>query len=212
MTASNKFVAKNTYWDKHARRYDRVTKLLNRHFVNMADAVAATLDDHSRVLEIAAGTGLVTASIAQRVQHLVATDASPEMLAVLRARLERLGLNKVEVQPADATRLPFADASFSAVVMANVLHLLPQPERALAEARRVLVKDGLLVAPTFCHNQNLLARGVSRLLGASGFPIATRFSDNSLLNLIEQNGFAVVKRSNFAGLLPLALLAARPAD
>ena len=72
------------YWKRHARRYDHATLILNRRFGAMADRVAESIRGAPRVLEIAAGTGLVTARIAHAVEVLVATDRSPEMLAILR--------------------------------------------------------------------------------------------------------------------------------
>lgn len=86
------------YWRRHARRYDRVTLLLNRRFTAMADAVAESIRGSERVLEIAAGTGLVTGRVAPAVGALAATDSSAEMLAVLRMRMTAEGLTNVEVQ------------------------------------------------------------------------------------------------------------------
>ena len=51
-------------------------------------------------------------------------------------------------------RLPYADKSFDVVIVSNALHIVPQPEKALAEIRRVLKDDGVLIAPTFTHAEN----------------------------------------------------------
>ena len=196
------------YWRRHARRYDRATLILNRRFPTMADWVAESIRDSRRVLEIAAGTGLVTARVAPAVRTLVATDRSPEMLTVLRMRLDTEGLTNVEVQEADALDLEFSDGSFDAVVIANLLHLLPDPGRALDEARRVLGSGGLLVAPTFCHGETVVAQVVSRLLGLTGFPVVTRFAGDALHQLIGRHGFEVEEESLFHGLLPIRLVVA----
>lgn len=45
--------------------------------------------------------------------------------------------------------MPYADASFDAVIIVNALHLLPEPEFALREIARVLRPDGILIAPNF---------------------------------------------------------------
>ena len=50
--------------------------------------------------------------------------------------------------------LSYADRSFDAVIVSNALHIVPQPEKALAEIRRVLKDDGVLIAPTFTHAGN----------------------------------------------------------
>lgn len=75
-------------------------------------------------------------------------DLTPAMLARARRRLaghrarDRLDLSLVE---ADAMRLPFADACFDSVVMHLILAVVPQPERALAEAARVLRPGGRIL-------------------------------------------------------------------
>ena len=197
------------YWQRHARRYDRATVLLNRRFGALADRVAEALQGARRVLEVGAGTGLVTARIAHAVDALIATDRCPEMLAVLRARLAADGLANVEVEEADALVLAFPDGAFDAVVMANLLHLLPDPGRALDEARRVLGSGGLLAAPTFCHGETVVAQLVSRGLGLTGFPVVTRFAGGALRELVSRHGFAVEKEVLFPGLLPIRLVVGR---
>jgi phosphatidylethanolamine/phosphatidyl-N-methylethanolamine N-methyltransferase len=197
------------FWRRHARRYDRSVRLLNRRFGEVPAMVGDDLRGRARVLEIAAGTGLVTLELARAASTLVATDRSPEMLDVLRGRIHTAGLHNVEVKDADAVALPFPDRSFDGVVAANVLHLLPDPGRALAEIRRVLRPDGLICAPTFAHGETLLAHGVSRLLALAGFPVVSRFGANSLRLLIENNGFVVVKEALVRGILPVRYLVAR---
>ena len=49
-------------------------------------------------------------------------------------------------------RLPYAEVSFDVVIVSNALHIVPQPEKALAEIHRVLKDDGVLIAPTFTHS------------------------------------------------------------
>jgi len=195
------------YWDRHARRYDRATKFLNRRVFEMAQAVADSVGDADDVLEIAAGTGLVTEVVAPRVQRFVATDTSHQMLEQLRHRMS--GAANVEVRPVDALSLDFADHSFDAVIIANLLHLLDDPARALREARRVLRPGGKLVVPTFSHGHGVVANVVSRVLGLSGFPVVTRFRDQQLDTLVSESDFDVVDGRWFPGLLPIRFVAAR---
>ncbi|MFN8011279.1 MAG: methyltransferase domain-containing protein [Holophagaceae bacterium] len=196
------------YWARHARRYDRATLALNGNFERMARDAAARVEGLD-VLELAAGTGLVTRELARTAKRVVATDLSEGMLAVLRGRLDDLGAANVEVRPADATALDFAEGSFDAVVMANLLHLLPDPGAALREAHRVLRPGGLLLAPTFCHGESLRARLVSRLLGLSGFPIQRRFRSAELAAVIREAGFEADAGETLRGWLPLGLATGR---
>ncbi len=72
------------------------------------------------------------------------SDISPGMLGTLKANAKKLGL-KVKTKPADAERLPFADASFDLVFGHAVLHHIPDLERAFAEFARVLEPGGTIV-------------------------------------------------------------------
>lgn len=196
------------FWSRHARRYDRATLALNRNFAAIAREVAERVRG-LEVLELAAGTGLVTAELAKTAKRVVATDLSEDMLAILRGRLASLATTNVEVRPADATALPFLDASFDAVVMANLLHLLPDPAAALKEAHRVLQPGGLLLAPTFCHGETFAAQVVSRVLGLAGFPIRHRFQAAALTALLQEGGFDARLDGVQPGWLPLGLAEGR---
>lgn len=196
------------FWARHARRYDRATLALNRNFVAMARDVAERVRG-LEVLELAAGTGLVTAELVLTAKRIVATDLSEDMLAILRGRMTSLQAAIVEVRAANATALPFAEESFDAVVMANLLHLLPEPGLALKEARRVLKPGGLLLAPTFCHGENFAARCVSRCLALAGFPIQTRFQAADLPDLLGAGGFEATRAGLLPGWLPLGLAEGR---
>lgn len=192
------------FWARHARRYDRATLALNRNFWRMARE-AAVKTTGLEVLELAAGTGLVTRELARTARRVVATDLSQPMLAVLRGRLGAQGATNVEVRAADATALDFPEGSFDAVVMANLLHLLPGPGAALREAHRVLRPGGLLLAPTFCHGETFTARCVSEVLGLAGFPIQRRFRAGELLELVRNAGFEVAPGDVLPGWLPLGM-------
>ena len=97
------------------------------------------------VLELAAGTGVVTRELAARLPaavRIVATDLHPAMLAVAAAH----GVARaVDWRQADAMALPFEDASFDAVVCQFGAMFFPDKARAFAEARRVLRPGGVLL-------------------------------------------------------------------
>ena len=99
----------------------------------------------ARVLEVAAGTGVVTRHLARELpaaSQIVATDLNPPMLAQAAA----VGTARpVEWQPADAMKLPFDNGSFDAVVCQFGVMFFPDRPHALAEARRVLKPGGVLL-------------------------------------------------------------------
>jgi ubiquinone/menaquinone biosynthesis C-methylase UbiE len=98
----------------------------------------------ARVLEVGCGTGVLTRMVAKcpGVAQVLGVDAAPSLLD--RARELAAGLPGISFREADAHALPFAAQSFDAVVFDSVLCHLLDPQRALAEARRVLSARGCL--------------------------------------------------------------------
>lgn len=95
----------------------------------------------NRLLELAAGTGVVTRALAAALPRtdIVATDLNPAMIEEAR----NTGTKRpVEWKPADALQLPFADASFDAIVCQFGVMFFPDKAKAFAEARRVLKPGG----------------------------------------------------------------------
>ncbi|MGE5413890.1 MAG: class I SAM-dependent methyltransferase [Syntrophomonadaceae bacterium] len=141
-------------------------------FAPYADDLVGRLEPlrPSRVLEIAAGTGVVTRAMASRLPEsvaIVATDLNPPMLDHAAA----LGTARpVEWRPANAQSLPFGDAEFDAVVCQFGVMFFPDRPRAFAEARRVLRPGGAFLFSTWTAlPDNELAEAVQEAL-ASVFP------------------------------------------
>ncbi len=106
----------------------------------------AELPSRGDVLELGGGGGHAARALAERFPdwRLTVTDLDPEMVERARARLAPLA-GRVRVEPADATALPYADASFDLVLATFVWHHVGLWERATGEARRVLRPRGRLV-------------------------------------------------------------------
>ena len=120
------------FWDKVAWVYDVFANVINRKANKaLCAAVAELIRPTDEVLECACGTGLLTGVMAPRCRALTATDFSKEMLK--RAERKYGKYPNIKFEQADITRLGYPDASFDAVVAANVIHLLDAPYAALRE-------------------------------------------------------------------------------
>jgi demethylmenaquinone methyltransferase / 2-methoxy-6-polyprenyl-1,4-benzoquinol methylase len=108
-----------------------------------------------RVLDLAAGTGTSSISIAQAGAFVVPCDFSLGMLQVGRRRLPSLPFTA-----GDALRLPFADASFDAVTISFGLRNVADVDLALREMARVTRPGGRIVVCEFSHPTNRLFRSV----------------------------------------------------
>jgi ubiquinone/menaquinone biosynthesis C-methylase UbiE len=98
------------------------------------------LESRDRVLIVGAGTGLDLDLLPPNVE-VTAIDVTPAMLRHLERRAARTG-RLVATRIMDARQLAFPDSSFDAVVMHLILAVMPQPERGLKEAVRVLKPGG----------------------------------------------------------------------
>ncbi len=194
------------YWERHAKRYDRSTRLLAKPVPRMLELAVASTRGRDDVLEVAAGTGLLTTAIAPVVISMVATDYAPAMITELEARLHSEGIENVTCQQADIDALPFPDRTFDVVIAANVLHLVPDLVRSLASLRRVLRPDGHLIAPTYLHRETFGASLLSRLLALTGFPGSRRFDSATLRAAIEAAGFRVDVFERIPGPFPIGFV------
>jgi phosphatidylethanolamine/phosphatidyl-N-methylethanolamine N-methyltransferase len=201
--------ASRAYWDRHARHYDRSMLVLGRPLPRAIALVQEEVRGLGSVLEVAAGTGLFTLPIAAVAGRVVATDFSQPMVGVLRERLAARGVRNVECERRDLYTLGWPPESFDAVVCANVLHLVPDLDGALAALRAVLRPGGSLVAPTFAHGETALSRLLSRASRLVGFPVRRRLATASLAAAIERAGLEVTRTETIPGIFPIAFVAAR---
>ena len=115
-------------------------------------ASLARLRAGERVLDVACGTGAVAREAARRVGPTGAVtglDPTPGMLATARAAAGDL---RIEWREGRADALPFADGAFDVVLCQQGLQFFPDRPAALAEMRRVLVKDGRVAVAVFCSS------------------------------------------------------------
>ena len=210
MTAAEQTSDKErSYWEQHARNYDRSLRVLAKPMPRMLELTAKAVAGAGRVLEVAAGTGLVTMVLGQSAREVVATDYAEAMVGILRKRVAAAGLSNVRCERADLYALPYEAATFDAVVAANVLHLVPDLDGALAGLTRVLRPGGLLLVPTFCHDETLVSRVVSRLLAITGFPGHRRFTTKSLVEELTGRGMSVESHETIPGMIPIGFARGR---
>jgi len=147
------------------------------------------------LLDAGTGTGRMLELLGPTLERGVGVDASPEMLAIARDRLERAGLKHCQVRLADVYRLPFPAASevqgFDAVLFHQVLHYLDEPQAAVIEAARVLKPGGRLFIVDFAPHELEFCRSelAHRRLG---------FSDGEVRNWFAAAGLAAAHMESVA--------------
>ena len=191
---------RKTFWDKNAGRYDRFMRKDRAAYDEMYELIRPVVR-HKTVLELATGTGSIAKHIVNAAAHIEATDTSLEMIAEAK-RDNRSAKLHFSVQ--DMFRLPYAEESFDVVIVSNALHIVPQPEKALQEIKRVLKDDGVLIAPTFTHAGNSFSGKVKAFfMKLAGFPLHSRWTSEEYLRFLRQNGWAVRKSAVLKASFPL---------
>ena len=188
------------FWDKNAGRYDRFMRKDAAAYERLYELLCPVVR-HKTVLELATGTGLIAKNIVNAAAHIEATDASPEM--IIEAKRDNQSA-KLHFSVQDMFHLPYADKSFDVAIVSNALHIVPQPEKALVEIRRVLKDDGVLIAPTFTHAENSFSGKVRAFfMKLAGFPLHSKWTSEEYLRFLRQNGWAVRKSVVLKASFPL---------
>ena len=188
------------FWDRNAGRYDRFMRKDRAAYDEMYELIRPIVR-HKTVLELATGTGLIAKHIVNAAAHIEATDASAEMIA--EAKRDNRSV-KLYFSVQDMFCLPYANQSFNVVIVSNALHIVPQPEKALQEIKRVLKDDGVLIAPTFTHAGNSFSGKVRAFfMKLVGFPLHSKWTSEEYLRFLQQNGWTVRKSAVLKASFPL---------
>ena len=195
------------FWQRIAKLYAPFMKGSDRLYAAICDRIRAGLKRDMNILELACGRGQLSLRLSTHVQLWEATDFSENMI---REAKKKSCSGRLHFSVQDATNLPYADSSFDAVVIANALHIMPNPERALSEIRRVLKPGGLLYAPTFVHGKGAGFRLRTRLLSLAGFRVYSPWTAGEFADYISGRGFEVTKTELLGkSLAPLCYLEAK---
>ena len=194
------------FWDRWSRFYDCAQWSNRRANAAAAARTAELVPAGARVLDCAAGTGLFSLAAAERAASVLCTDLSEAMLEQAKRKARRRGLSNLRFARRDVTALPDPDGGFDAVIAANVLHLLPEPERAVRELWRVTAPGGRLILPTYLQGKTGTAYGTMiRIYQGVGFHYEHAFTPETYRMLLERLNLGRVTVEVIPGRLPVGL-------
>lgn len=101
----------------------------------------------------------------------------------------------LHLEKADITQLPYATSFFDKVIAGNVLHLLPNPKKAMEEINRVCRPGGEIIIPTYVkpENKNLLTRSWMNLLKVVGVKFKNSFTFSTYQAFFRTLGYSEVR-------------------
>ncbi len=188
---SARAAAAQNYFRRHAAQWDRIRKL---HVADAAveAAIRSALADKPirSLLDLGTGTGRMLELFAPDIERGLGLDLSLDMLALARARLDRLGLKHCSVRHGDIYDLALPRDSFDVVIVHQVLHYLDDSAHAIREAARVLRPGGRLLVVDFApHDLEFLREEhAHRRLG---------FAAETVTQWLEAAGLDVLRQQTF---------------
>ena len=176
------------FWDKVSGVYDLFENIYNKSvYQSTGESVAKYIKNTDRVLECACGTGAISIFIAPVCKELIVSDYSVGMLKQSKKKLKNY--DNIDYRRVDITDIEAEDNSFDVVVAGNVIHLLPDPQRAMNELTRVCKDGGRLVIPTYINGDEGTNKLAVKFLEKLGASFKCQFDAESYEKFFEDMGY-----------------------
>jgi ubiquinone/menaquinone biosynthesis C-methylase UbiE/DNA-binding transcriptional ArsR family regulator len=181
------------YFADKAEHWDSI-RALHIGDAEVEAAIAAMLQTRplGRFVDIGTGTGRMLELFADEAISAIGIDRSPDMLRVARGKLSAAGRTDCELRQGDVMALSLPDGCAETVLIHQVLHYIPAPENALAEAARILAPGGRLLVIDFAphDHEELRTQDAHARLG---------FSDTQMKSWLEALGLSMTKTIHLEG-------------
>lgn len=194
---------KKKHWDLYAPIYNLFMKKDEKAYQRMYALIRQSTTG-KEVLELATGTGLIANHIADSVKYITATDYSEKMIAEAKKSQQH---KNICFEIANACALQYEKALFDVVIISNALHIIPHPEKVIAEIQRVLKPGGMLIAPTFVHGKmNAPAKMLSKMMSLVGFRTENKWTVDTYAAFLRNNGCKIKRQIMLDASFPLAYM------
>jgi ubiquinone/menaquinone biosynthesis C-methylase UbiE len=196
------------YWDKKALTYDNHLTESQAAYTKIVKFLKEDLTNNMFILDIGTGTGEIPLQIYKNVNKIDAIDFSNEMINIAKSKAANLNNTKINFYVGDINELPYEKKMLDAVIMSNLLHIIDEPCKLLSNVKNILKNNGIIIAPTYLHNQNIFTQIISLLLRKKGHPIKTKFNSKTIISLFKDNDFKILKNIYIKNIMPIAYVVA----
>lgn len=182
------------FWDRIAVRYARRPIADEAAYQMKLRVTRDHLTPDMEILELGCGTGSTAIAHAPHVKHIRATDISPKMIEIARAKAAESGVANVAFECVAVEDIAASDESFDAILGLNLLHLLEDRDAAIAKIAALLKQDGVFVTNTACLADGMkwfkLVAPIGRFFGV--IPLVRIFAKTDLEASLTRGGFTIV--------------------
>ncbi|MFD0978800.1 class I SAM-dependent methyltransferase [Tropicimonas aquimaris] len=187
---------RSRFWDLIARRYARMPVRDEESYREKLAITRSYLQPDWDVLEIGCGTGTTALGHAPHVRRFRAVDSSPKMIEICREKAAAAPTENIAFDCADFDEIDQPVGSLDAVLAMSILHLLEDPDAALARIHAMLRPGGMFFSSTTCiaDIDNAIARYLLPAAAALRLvPRMTQLGRAELHRRIEAAGFEVLR-------------------
>lgn len=189
----------DTFWDSAADKYARRPIGNEAAYAQTLDRTRAYLSTDQHVLEIGCGTGTTALKLCPGVGHLTGTDISGRMIEIAQEKAQNQAVNNVTFAKQTIDDIATGSDRYDVVLGFNILHLLDQPEDAIAALHKVIKPGGMFITKTPClgerHGYLKPLIWVMQKLGKA--PHVHFLNYARLENMIRTAGFEVIETGTY---------------
>ena len=190
-----------SFWDVVAPVYDAF-EVLNKAYRRMIDKVLELTPHEANVLELACGTGNISLAIAGKVNTILCTDISDNMLKVALRKAKRRKIKNISFENSSIFDTGKKDQSFDVVIASQIIHLISQPHTACEEIKRVTKRIAILAIPLLKEG-TFFGKFLISIYRLFGFAPKQTFDRISCAAFLEKIGFENCECHIIKGRIPL---------
>lgn len=204
------------FWDKAAEKYARSPIADLDAYGKTMDRTASYLKPTDSVLEVGCGTGSTALRLASKASHITATDLSVNMVRIGMEKARAQGVTNVDFVAGGLDDSALGDGTYDAVLAFNLLHLVPDPQAAIAHLAGRVKPGGLFISKTICRATGrtpLRFRVIKTLLPLLQLigkaPYVNFMHIDELEGIVTAAGFRIIETGNYPAAPPSRFIVAR---
>ena len=205
-------VAAVKFWDRIARRYSKRPVRNSEAYELTLERVRTYLRPEHSLLELGCGTGTTALKLRNLVNHVLAIDFAPTMIAIAEEKRVTAAAENIAFEVTSVETLEQKKVRFDRILGFNLLHLLREPAASFQKIHGLLKEDGLFISKTICLADGpWFLKVVLWVLQALGYvpkPVHV-WSVKELDEMIEAAGFQIIETGAYPAHPPSRFVVAK---